>query len=289
MSDDPQDLRLHLGLEPLTDGGRARVQVIGLSDAGHRAIGALPGVELIVGTPTSVDAGVDADATAMAADVLTGRIQPWVNLRRDALTVRDRLRSVRTPVLFAAAAAVLCVACLCAGMLWRAARYDRLASRYVAEQQQAFRQVFPWQPIPPDVRSRLASEERALRAISGASGGDSSDSADPPREAPGLVVLRDLLAALPAGLRYRLLEARLDGGRFTLEGQVNAHGDADTIAGALRAQRGLTVEPPRTEQLPESPSGEKAVAFTISGTVSAEPSAAAGAPAAPAGARRAGS
>jgi hypothetical protein len=94
-----------------------------------------------------------------------------------------------------------------------------------------------------------------------------------------LVVLRDLLAGLPAGLRYRLLEARLDGGRFTLEGQVNAHGDADTIAGALRAQRGLTVEPPRTEQLPESATGEKAVAFTISGTINADGAAAAAAPA----------
>src|SRR4051794_20844309 len=47
LSDDPQDLRLHIGLEPLTDGGPARVQVIGLSDAAHRTIGALPGVELI--------------------------------------------------------------------------------------------------------------------------------------------------------------------------------------------------------------------------------------------------
>jgi hypothetical protein len=283
-SDDPQDLRLNLGLEPLTDGGPARVHAIGLSDPSHRAIGSLPGVELIAPGP----AAIDADATLMAADVLAGRAQPWVNLRRDALAERDRLRSVRTPILFAAAAAILCVACISGGMLWRAARYDRLAARYTAEQQQTFQHVFPSQPIPPDVRSRLASEERALRAISGTGGvggvGDPASADAPPPEAPGLVVLRDLLAGLPADLRYRVLEARLDGGRFTLEGQVNAHGDADTIASALRAHKGLTVEPPRTEQLPESASGEKAVAFTISGTVAVDqPSAIA------AGAGRAGS
>jgi hypothetical protein len=281
LADDPQDVRLHLGLEPLAEGRPARVHAIGLSDASHRAMGALPGVELIAPGPASMD----ADAVTMAADVLAGRAEPWVNLRRDALASRDPLRSVRTPLTFAAAAAVLCVACACGGMLWRAARYDRLAARYASEQQQVYQQVFPSQPMPPDVRSRLESEERALRGLSGAvSGGGGNDPAAAiPSEAPGLVVLRDLLAGLPADLRYRVLEARLDAGRFTLEGQVNAHGDADTIATALRANKALAVEPPRTEQLPESPTGEKAVSFTISGTIVAGDGSASGA------ARRAGS
>src|SRR6185436_999635 len=95
-----------------------------------------------------------------AAAVLSGRVEPWVNLRRDELAVRDRLRLVRTPLAFAAAAAVLFVACACAAMLWRAARYDRLAGQYAGDQQAVFRTVFPRQPLPADVRSRLASEER---------------------------------------------------------------------------------------------------------------------------------
>src|SRR4051794_37361743 len=53
LSDDPQDLRLHLGLEPLADGGPARVHVVGLGAASHRAIGSLPGVELIAPGPAA--------------------------------------------------------------------------------------------------------------------------------------------------------------------------------------------------------------------------------------------
>ena len=54
--------------------------------------------------------------------------------------------------------------------LWRAARYERLAARYEAEQQDVFRRALPGQPVPADVRSRLASEAR--QAGRGGAGGD---------------------------------------------------------------------------------------------------------------------
>jgi hypothetical protein len=122
--------------------------------------------------------------------------------------------------------------------------------------------------VPADVRSRLDSEVRALRGLAG---GDPS--ARPP-DAPGLVALRDLLAGLPADVRFRVLEARLDGAKFTLEGQANTHGDADAIATALRQGgpdgngRRFVVDPPRTEQLPAAGDGggPQAVSFTITGS-----------------------
>src|SRR5207248_1647357 len=93
----------------------------------------------------------------------------------------------------------------------------------------------------------------------------------------GLVTLRDLITHLPPDkdLRYRVLEVRLDQGRFTLEGQAAAHGDADSIVASLRRGGAFTVEPPRTEQLvlstgPDEKSGNKGVAFTISGAVASE-------------------
>ena len=69
--------------------------------------------------------------------------------------------------------------------------------------------------------------------------------------------LRDLLAGLPADLRFRVLEVRLDGSSFALDGQVRSHGDADAIAASLRAG-GFWVDPPSTEQLSGSPDGAEA-------------------------------
>jgi hypothetical protein len=195
--------------------------------------------------------------------VLDGKVIPWIDLRRDALAVRDPFRQVRTPLTLAAAAIVLCLISLCGAMLWRANRYDAMADRLADQQQAAFRAAFPTGLVPPDVRSRLEAEERRLRGISG------DDSAPPPGDA-GLVTLRDLITHLPADrdVRYRVLEVRLDQNRFTLEGQATAHGDADSIVASLKRGGGFVVEPPRTEQLvsaDDKGSGNKGVAFTITG------------------------
>jgi hypothetical protein len=222
----------------------------------------------------------------MAEEVLASRAAPWVELRR-GLGALDRLRPVRTPLRFAAAAVGLCMVSACAAMLWRAAQYDRQGARYADQQREVFRRTFPRQPEPEDVPSRLASEERGLRGLSG-------DPAALPPQPPGLLALRDLLAALPANVRFRIFELRLEGTHFTLEGQARTHGDADAIASALRAGGGFTVEPPRTEQLaagnepaagpgsagpadrpktvptPAEEAGPSVVAFTVTGAVGGE-------------------
>ena len=159
----PKDLLQHLGLEALNAGRPLGVLAWGLSPEISDVLARLPDVRV---TPSDA-APSDSDAVTTAASVLAGTSEPWVNLRRDDLAVRDRLRLVRRPLTFAAAGVVLCVLSACAALLWRADRYDRLASRYADEQQEVFRQIFPRQPLPPDVRSRLASEERNLRGLSG--------------------------------------------------------------------------------------------------------------------------
>jgi hypothetical protein len=146
-------------------------------------------------------------------------------------------------------------------MLWRASRYDDLAARLADDQRLVYRQAFPSTPVPQDVPSRLESEERSLRGLSG-------DASAPPPDDAGLLTLRDLMTHLPppADLRYRILELRLDKDRFTLEGQAPAHADADAIAAALRQPRAFDVEPPRTERLPGGDANAATgVSFTLTG------------------------
>jgi type II secretion system protein L len=250
LPDAPRDVVLHLQFELKET--PAKLAAVDLAPALREALAGLNVVE--------IDAPDLATAAALGSvPVLSGKARPWVDLRRDALAARDGLRQVRRPLTVAVAALVLCCLSLSIAMIWRASRYDAMTDRYAREQQGVFRQVFPTGAVPVDVRSRLESEERSLRALSG-------DSAAPPPTETGLLTLRDILTRLPAeaGLRYRVLELRLDRQRFTLDGQVTRHGDADRIAGALRREKSLVVDPPRTEQLPEE-GGAKGVSFTITG------------------------
>jgi hypothetical protein len=251
----PHDLLLHLGFELAQK--RAKLGVIGLPAALREALETVEGF-----TVEDVEAPDLMTAAALASSaVLGGKVTPWVDLRREGLAARDPLRAVRAPLTAAVAAVVLFLLCASAAMIWRGSRYDAMAARYADAQQEVFRKVFPTGPIPVDVRSRLESEERSLRGLSG-------ESASPPPVQDGLLTLREILTKLPAesALRYRVLELRLDRQRFTLDGQTASHGDADRIAGALRKDKTLAVEPPRTEQLPGTGDASgKGVAFTING------------------------
>jgi hypothetical protein len=272
LSNRPKDLLLHLGLALPAEapaGERAALRslvAIGVEGGVLAALSERPNLRA-----REIDATAPAVAAAsLAGSILDGKVEPWIDLRRDALAVRDPFRQVRTPLTFAAAAVVLLVACLCGAMVWRANQYDAMAERFADQQQAEFRKAFPTTAAPPDVRSRLEAEERRLRGLSG------DDSAPLPADA-GLVTLRDLITHLPGDrdLRYRVLEVRLDQGRFSLEGQASAHGDADAIAAALKRGGTFTVEPPRTEQLAGAGGSEekagggggggKGVAFSITG------------------------
>jgi hypothetical protein len=268
-----QDLLLHLGVARQSAGQPRKVLAIGLREPLRARLSQFPDLQVV----TLEHVSMESAAAAMARAVLTDRASAWVNLRRDGLAVRDRLRGVRTPLRFAAAAGILAAVSLCGAMVWRAHRYERLAAAYAAEERAAFGQAFPGQPVPLDVPSRLASEERALRGVSG------GDASAPPPDSPALLTLRDLVTSIPAGVRCRVLDLRLESGRFTIEGQALSHGDADSIAAALREGAGFEVEPPRTEQLADAagaggtliPAGTaasagsaaSAVSFTITGSL----------------------
>jgi hypothetical protein len=116
-----------------------------------------------------------------------------------------------------------------------------LAAESQQHQAAAFCEVFPGQPVPPGIRSRLESEHAKLAGLKGASN-------QLPQRTSALNVFYNVLASLPEEMRYRFRELRLDRQRAFLEGEVLSHGDADRLSAGLR-KHGFEVQPPRTQQL----------------------------------------
>lgn len=267
LPEDAADAASHAGIEMLNRPVPARLRAAGgVSPAVFAALASLPNLTVEAGG-ADVPPPETAAARAAAA-VLAGKMSPWVELRHGALAPRDPARQIRRPLTAFAAAAILFAAALAAAMFVRAARYDELARRNEQAQREVFRRVFPGRQVPVDVQSRLASEALSLRAMTGDDPNATAAAATAGAGESGPVTLRDLLAALPDDVRFRVLEVRLDEGRLTLEGQALAHGDADAIAAALRRGGRFDVGPPRTEQLAGEGAG---ISFTIAGSVVAQP------------------
>ncbi len=193
---------------------------------------------------------------------LAGTLQPPVNLRQGPLAATDPLRQVRKPMTSAMAAAALGLLVLGLSMLLRANRYAQLAGDAQLQQMQAYRQAMPAKDVPIDATLLLQTELRRLKALSG-------DAASLPPGHSALSLLREALIPLPKDLRYRVLELRIEPARLQMDGQARSHGDAETIAAALRRAGSFEPEPPRSEQRGES--GESGVSFTIVAAVKPPP------------------
>lgn len=205
----------------------------------------------------SDDRPIHESAARAAAQVLEGRLQPWINLRRGPLAAADPYRLFRTPLKAAVAAAIVLLVCLNAGWLWRAQQYRQLAQAQLAEARTVFSSVLPDQKAPAvltGMRTRLESEARKLSALSGAS-------LDVPQQSSALLILRDILSALPKDLRYRVLDLRISGPSVSVDGQARSHAEAEAIAQALRQGAKLNIDPPKTTLV-----GDNTVSFALSGT-----------------------
>jgi len=191
----------------------------------------------------TVESFPESAAVEAAAAILSGRQEPWIELRRGEFGEYDPYRPIRRRLrLFATA--VACLLLSLSVVVWiRAEKYEQVAEKCQREQGEIFCRVFPGKPVPIGVRSRLESEYRKLAGTTGQIEGV-------PRLESATLLLRDALTPLPEDLRFRLLEIRLEENGLYLDGEVRQHGDADRLAISLRAS-GFEVDAPRTEQLAE--------------------------------------
>ncbi len=176
-----------------------------------------------------------------AALVLNGKRQAAIELRRDALAPQNRYRALRGPIRALQLAVLLFLASVGVVLYWQGTQFDALRASEGDKQSEIFRRVFPDTPVPVGVRSRLEAEYARLRGVRG-------HQEDQPKQVAAVRLVERLLRSLPADLRYRVLEVRIENGRLYLLGQVREHSDADRIADGLR-KAALEVEAPSTNLL----------------------------------------
>lgn len=199
-------------------------------------------------------ASLFAAAEATAQSVLSGKVEPLVDLARDGLKADDPYRFIRTRMRLFIAASLLFLLCSSASLLVLSHRYEQRSQTILQEQERLFRRVFPGQRIPVGIRARLESELRKLAGKTGRVG-------DVPRLQSAVALLHQTLQPLPDDLRFRLLEIRVEREQIQMDGEARNHGDADRIANALRV-KGLHVEPAHTQQL-----ATRGISFNMVATV----------------------
>ena len=204
---------------------------------------------------SSVDAATSVAAVRAAGRALTGKLQPWVNFCQGPLAAAGPVGQLRTPLKAAVAAAVVLWVCLTGAMWARARGYQAIAAQHESQQAALYEELFPGQAPPLNVKSRLNSEHRRLAGVR------KGDRSTLPAPASVLPLLHGVLKGMPTNTRYTVLELQLDENSLYIEGQVNSHGNADTIATAVKQHTGWDIQPPRTEKL-----GDGGIAFTVRGT-----------------------
>jgi type II secretion system protein L len=201
--------------------------------------------EGMLSNPTRVVRQIPVSEVMSGADdltrqILSGRREPWFELRRGALTLGDPLRSVRSSLGWLNAAALVLLMTVGIVSQWRSWQIRGRLDEIRADQRALFQQTFPGARVPVAVVTRLESERE--KVVASRETGD--DVVTPPA---ALELLDRLLSALPSDLRLRILEARIEQGDIVLDLELRSHGDAGVIASALE-RSGFVVTPPTTSQ-----------------------------------------
>jgi hypothetical protein len=174
-------------------------------------------------------------ATRMAGAVLSGRVRPWVELRRGALSAGDRLRIYRRAINAALAMAAVFLIALTVSLVYRGWRYERLANSSDAALRADFRREFAGWAEPVSVAATISSERRRLEAA-----GASALPAEARRSA--LAVLRQVLSRVPGDRGFTIARATFNDTSVQLEGEANSQADVEPIVEAARSA-GLEVPP----------------------------------------------
>ncbi len=254
---DPEDAAMAIGLELLSRPGSLRMCCTGVPDAVVERLQTFErlNVQLIV-TPSMAESAVQA-----VQSFADGTASPWIQLRCDALGEADRLRPARRAIRTAMVATMIFILCISAALVWRTLGYQRMAEQFQAKQAEVFREVFQNRIDPDgiDIPSRLASEERRLRLLTG-------QSTDAPTQPSAMVLLRQVLARISPDTQCQVNELRLGEGKLYVEASAPSHASGAAFAAALSADRTFAIDSPRSEQIGEG----KGVAIVVTGS-SAQP------------------
>lgn len=191
-------------------------------------------------------------AVLFAASVLDGKAEPVLNFRRDAIASSRRGLPTCNAFTALAVAMVALLVTVSFVFLWRGRVYEGLTRDAAVRQAVVFESLFEGHRIPGAVLTRLRSERAKFASLSG---GDASVGA---AVSDAIEKLAEVLASLPADLRFRILELNIGQESIRIEGQARSHGDAEKLTSALRATGSYEVDPPRTQTQPQ---GE--VSFTL--------------------------
>jgi type II secretory pathway component PulL len=194
-------------------------------------------------------------AAIAASRILSGQNKPWIDLRRDALAVADKLRLHRSALNALLATAAVFFVCLSVGMLILSHRYNQVADSAQRKIADHFTATFPGWALPSNVKAIVDAEYRKLGvAAAGGLPPHASDSA--------VTLLQSVLAVLPKDVKYRIESMSFGDAKFDLQGRVRNFVDLESIAAAAR-RPGIDLPPPEAHR-----DAEGFWSFTLRGTLS---------------------
>ena len=250
-SANPQNLHQQLDLDEI-DAGPTQRQWHAPPECQGLLTEACGGALNIKPLTSTLEAEIDA-----AHKLIAGTYKPWINLGQGPLAPRYHWRRLRLPVGASVAAMVVLLLSILAVLWFRADQYTQITRDYDQQSAQAFVEALPGQVVPTSPQRRLQARLKQLRGESGLAAGDQLTDT----HAPTLVLLHNLLDALPSDQRYAVTDLRIEDGQLRMTGYARSHGETDQLANALRQASRFTVEPPSTDNLPEG-----GVRFTLKAT-----------------------
>jgi hypothetical protein len=177
-------------------------------------------------------------ARMRTATLLSGRDEPWIDLRRDQLAASDRLRRHRGPLARLVFAMMVLLLTICGTLLWQASKYQSLIEQVEQKQQDLFRSAFPGQRVPSAILGRLRSEHAKAMGV--------RRLADSKSPSPSVLkIFPAIMDSLAVDFPFEVKEIRMEAGKVSIELELLSQEDAGHVAAAL-AKNGFVVEPPAT-------------------------------------------
>ncbi len=188
---------------------------------------------------TEVSLDRDDAAAQECQRIVRGTSNPLVDLRSGPLQSSRPLRPIESSLrLFLVAAFLLQLAIVGAAFL-RSNQYRQKADQMVAVQEQAFQKIFPGEPIPVGIVSRLESEHRRLVGTRGLS------DQNIPKLVSAVPITHKVLSALPKAPNVRFVIDKMEilPDRLALiNGTAKSYQELEVIANRMRIA-GLDVPP----------------------------------------------